>query len=445
MKLIKNAVISDKQVLVNILFNDKIRNIGHKIPTTEVDETIDLEGMLLIPGCIDAHVHFNDPGFNQREDFLSGSTSAAWGGITTIVDMPCTSKPPVTNIKNLNTKVEHIDKKAVVDYALWGGIRGNDIPVNPEIIDNLWNEGVVGFKLYTISGMSSFTELSYNQIEAILTSFPEYLFAFHAEDKDVISASLNTYTKEQLSKPEYYVQTRPVEAEFTAVEKILELSQKNRIHFVHISSKKAAQLIIREKKHQDVTFETCPHYLDFTADDIPALLGRIKTAPPVKFQADRSYLRDTLAQGTIDYITTDHAGCNYTRDKLYHDFSRVYNGIPGIELMIPYLFSEFYLKNKVSLAEMIKLTSENQAKRLGLYPRKGSLEIGSDADFTILDLGNPFTVDENRLHSKGKYSPWNGKELNCQVAMTIIRGKTVFEKDTGILVKSGYGEWVKPR
>ena len=447
MILIKNALVStgnnNETKLVNILFDEKIKQISEESINANVTETIDLQGKILIPGCIDAHVHFNDPGFTHHEDFTSGTTAAAYGGITTVIDMPCTSIPPVTNKKNLHTKLDVIEKKAVVDFALWGGIRSNDFPLSEKMILELWQEGIVGFKLYTISGMDTFTAISYKDIKKISRSFPDLLFAFHAEDEEIIKKAVTEFSSAELAKLETYVHTRPVAAEFEAVRKILKITKNNHLHFVHISSRKASELILKAKKKMDVTFETCPHFLQFTADDFPELKGRLKTAPPVKFEEDKQFLRSCIKNGSVDFITTDHAGCDWKTEKELDDFSKVYSGIPATELMIPYLFSEFYLKEKVPLATMIKLTSKNQAKRYGLFPKKGSLQIGTDADFTVIDLQRSFQVDESKLHSLGKYSPFNSSTFNCSIDKTIVRGKVIFDYQKGLLQKPGWGKFIR--
>ncbi len=448
MIILKNAFILDgeKSQISDILFNEKIIQIDKDIKPAKEVEVIDLHGKLLIPGCIDAHVHFNDPGFTDREDFTSGTTAAACGGITTIIDMPCTSIPPVINYENLNKKLTVIKSKAVIDFALWGGIRKNDVPIKDKMVQELWDAGVVGFKIYTISGMETFGALSYKEIKNIFKQFPEILFAFHAEDENIINNSISKLTYEQMKLPENYVKTRPVEAEVEAVRNILSsLGKKNKVHFVHISSKEAAKLILESKKQFEVTFESCPHFLQFTSEDFPILKGRLKTAPPVKFDEDRDFLRNCLKTGSLDFVTTDHAGCDYDKGKKIDDFSKVYSGIPGTELLIPYLFSEFYLKEKVNLKRMIKLTSENAAKRYGLYPEKGSLQIGTDADFTIINLSKPYLVDETRIHSKGKYSPFNNTKFSCSIDKTVIRGKIVFDCEKGILQKPGYGKFISRR
>ncbi len=444
MKLIKNARISDSAKCVDILYDDKIRKIASQINQKNTEEIIELDGKLLIPGCIDAHVHFNDPGYTHHETFETGTRAAAAGGITTVIDMPCTSIPPVTSKENLQQKLAVIKKKAIIDFALWGGIRGNDLPANNKIINELWQEGVVGFKIYTISGMDTFEALSYENIESVLKLFPDLLFAFHAEDRKIIESAAGKLSVTELKQPENYLKTRPAEAEIIAVQNILRSADNNNhIHFVHMGSAEAARLILKAKLNSDVSWETCPHYLQFTAADLPELKGRLKTAPPVKSRYDREFLRQCVTQCKVDFITTDHAGCDWKSEKGLADFSQVYNGIPGTQLMIPYLFSEFYQKEKAPLSTLLKLTSENAARRYGLFPQKGSLQIDTDADFTILDMKKPMMVEESNLESIGKYSPFQGWSFTCSIAKTIVRGCTVFDQEAGILAESGYGKWLK--
>ena len=448
MKLIKNALLPDydKNELVksDILYDDKIIEIAPKIKTTLTNEVLDLKEKMLLPGVIDAHVHFNDPGYNEHEDFYTGTMAAAFGGVTTIIDMPCTSVPPVTNVENFYKKLNVVSKKALVDFAFWGGIRGNDFPFDYEMIVRLWNEGVVGFKIYTISGMDTFKELSYEQIKKLFVNLPkDILFAFHAEDKDIIDKALQSFSEKELRKVDTYIKTRPIEAEFKAVSNILNSVENNKIHFVHISSQKSAKAIIdAKKKGIDVSFETCPHYLEFTQKDLMTLRGRLKTAPVVKYENDKDFLRMILKNGELDFVTTDHAGCDFEKEKKFDDFSKVYNGIPGTEFFVPYIISEFYLKEKISINGLVNILSKNQAKRYGLYPHKGSLDIGTDADFTIIDTRNKFYADEKKLHSKGKYSPFNGRIFSCSVFGTIVRGNIVV-MDSKLIGDRGYGKLVR--
>ncbi|MFC1888094.1 dihydroorotase family protein [Candidatus Cloacimonadota bacterium] len=447
MKLIRNAKIlvgpENNLEFRNIYFTDKIIKITPVDILEKFDKELDLAGKLLIPGCIDPHVHFNDPGFTHHEDFYSGTASAAAGGVTTVIDMPCTSIPAVINKKNLHTKLSVIEDKAVVDFALWGGIRKEDFPYNNGALEDLWQEGVVGFKIYTISGMQEFQALSYEQIRHVFKEFPGYLYAFHAEDAEIIENDLKKFSEEQLASWHNFTKIRSIKAEYEAVQKIINLVENNKVHFVHISSQKAARLIIDNKQDKDLSLETCPHYLQFTAHNFSSLKGKLKTTPPVKFQEDKEFLRKAVIEGKIDFIATDHAGCDYNTEKDLIDFYQIYSGIPGTQFIIPYLFSELYLKENVPLKRMIQITSENQAIRYGLFPGKGSLLEGTDADFTVIDLDKKYTVDEQDLLSLGKYSPFHNMVLDCSVSYTIVRGETVFDSSAGITASPGFGKWIK--
>jgi len=438
MKLIKNATIANGRNTrkVDILFDNKIRKIASEINSATA-EIIDAKGNILIPGGIDPHVHFNQPGFEHHEDFFTGTSAAAAGGITTIIDMPCTSLPPVTNLANLKNKLQIVQPNALIDFAFWGGIRANDLTTINEQISELWDFGVVGFKIYVTSGMDTFHQLSYQQISSVLVANPAPLYAFHAEDPEIIAVNEQKYNCSE--QPELYSQIRSVSAEYEAVKQILQ-NKDNHLHFVHISSQKAAQYISDQKAQIDVTYETCPHYLHFTAEDLNDLRGRLKTAPPVKYTEDRDYLRQSLVDGKLDFITTDHAGSDWETEKDLADFSAAYNGIPGTQLMLPYLIDEFYLSERISLKRLVEISSENAAKRYGIFPQKGSLEIGSDADFTIFDPNKPTVIDEQALYSKGKYSPFFGKTFCASIDMTIVRGETIFSEAGGIVGQPGFGK-----
>lgn len=445
--MIKNALIPDykSNSLKNqfILYDNKIKEISSQKPSVKVSEVIDLKEKILLPGSIDAHVHFNDPGFNDHEDFTTGSQAAAAGGITTVVDMPCTSIPPVTSLANLNAKLDVIKSKSLIDFALWGGVRGNDYPEIQENIQQLWESGIVGFKIYTISGMESFKALTYQQIDNVLESNHNKLFAFHAEDEATISANQFTLKNSPLNNWQRYLDIRSISAEVIAIDRILSLEHSSHLHFVHVSSKKGAELIISAKKSHNITWETCPQYLAFTCEDFQLLRGRLKTAPPVKYQEDKEFLNNCLLNSQLDYITTDHAGSDFDTAKNLPDFSKIYNGIPGTQLMIPFLASNYLLNNKISPVDFVNLTSGNAAKRLGLSHCKGSFDIGTDADFTVIDPNSPLEVDESKLYSKGKYSPFVGQTFSCSINATIIRGEVVYEKNRGFLVKPGFGKWIK--
>jgi dihydroorotase-like cyclic amidohydrolase len=268
------------------------------------------------------------------------------------------------------------------------------------------------------------------------------VFGFHAEDSDVIKKSIESQTFDELTTVQGYLKARPIEAEVVAIRNIVELAKKYdvNIHIVHISSKEGLNLL---KQYSKATCETCPHYLEFTGDDLYNLKGRLKTAPVVKNSEDRKALREGLKSGLVNFVSTDHAGVFWGDLKLNSDFSKVYNGIPGVQLMIPYLFSEFYEKT-LSLKKMIEISSENAAKRFNIYPQKGAILVGSDADFTILKK-EEWIQDESQLQSIGKYTPFYQKKLSWRVVSTFVRGVEVFSIKDGVKVNPGFGKFISAK
>ncbi len=438
MKLIMNAKVDEK--LVYIAFSDKIEQVSIAPIQGDFEQVFDMEGKLLLPGGVDPHVHFNQPGFTQREDFATGSAAAAAGGVTTVIDMPCTSLPPVTSVANFQNKHQIIGENAYVDYAFWGGITGDGY--DKTTVEKLWEYGVVGFKLYTISGMDTFKAVSYEQLAGIFSDFEgsDKLFAFHSEDAQTIADASSRFTPEELKNWKNYVPSRPAKAETVAVSKIIEAMQNNRVHIVHISTQDAVEKIKAAKNQgKDISGESCPHYLQFSQDDYEQLLGRLKTAPSVKDKADRDYLRNNLQD--LDFLATDHAGCVWETEKEFADFSKIYCGIPGTQTFLNYVVDEFYLTGKISYQELVRLTSKGAAERYGLYPQKGSLEVGTDADFAVFDTEQIYLMNEKDLLSKGKYSPFVGREFKCKLRQTFLRGQLVY--DEKLVGEKGAGRLLK--
>jgi len=471
--ILKNCYIYDEltgqEKLVDFLVDGKIMavkeelsktvSIENKITVklTDLDRTkiaeinkhsekyiLDCEGMITIPGGIDPHVHFNTPGFTHREDFYHGSMSAAAGGVTTVIDMPCTSLPPVTDGKNFDEKFAAIKNESVIDFGLYGGVCADNFDQFAQSMEELAAKKVRGFKTYFVSGMKTFPQVSLVQFELILKKAKELNLPvlLHAEDADVISNMTKIYEK---TNDDYlrYCNSRPAQAEVTAVANAIKIAKSvdGNLHIVHVASSEAAKIVNQVRNEYNVTYETCPHYLYFTQDDFEIKGSLLKTAPVAKFKKDQDELWKFLENGSCNFAASDHAPAPLN-EKQTGSFWKDYGGIPGVQTLIPVVFSEGYKKQKLVLKRFIEVISTNAAKRFNLYPQKGSLQVGSDADFAIINPNISWKFETNQLLSKGKTSPFDNETFNGKVVLTILRGKIIYSDVDGIAVEKGFGRYL---
>jgi len=402
------------------------------------EEVIDASGLMLFPGAIDPHVHFDEPGFTHREDFFHGCCEAARGGVTTVIDMPCTSLPPVTSLGNLKHKLNIVSRSAVVDYGFFGGIQGRaDEEEIVQTVEALASE-VLGFKCYFISGMDTFPAVSEGQFKAAIQVCDKAgrPLLLHAEDPDIIAraeAALSTHragsggveTGKRATGhnwSEYYA-SRPMEAEIVACVKALSLAadKAQTLHIVHVGTAKAAALA----KAAGASCETCAHYLAFDEEDFSRLGASLKTAPPVKEADQKALLWGLLANGTIDFVTSDHAGApDY--EKFTPDPLRAYGGIPGTGTLFPYLLSEGLFAKRMKLGDFVRAVSGGAAQRYGIDGAKGSLKPGMDADFVLVDPDATSLVQADDMMSKSHISPFTGMRLAGRIAGSFVRGSCVY-------------------
>lgn len=451
---IKNArIIENDQLKTVIIYVEKgkIKDImsGDNV-LLPAEKEINLKGNIVFPGFMDPHVHFDDPGFTEREDFETGTRSAAAGGITTIIDMPCTSIPPVTDGENFDYKLNIVKPKAYVDFAFWGGVTPGQVESgeHKKSLKELKNRGIVGVKFYTISGMELYPRMSVPNMDKAFRLMKELnlVCAIHAEDYYLVDYYSHLMQEIGREDPESWSEGRTYEAEPKAIWSVVGITEKvgNKLHIVHLSTKEGLNVIRWTKFHGvDITTETCPQYLIFTTEDFKKQRSVLKIAPPLRKEEDKEELWKGLKDGSIDFICTDHAAGKYPEEKSSPDIWKNYAGIPGTQLVVPSMLYYGYHKGRLSLTEIQKLMSENAAKRYGLYPQKGAIQIGSDADFSVVDLDKEWTVEPSKLESKGKYSPLTGNKLTGKIYMTIIRGEIVYREGEGVIGKRGYGQFVK--
>lgn len=470
--IVKNARVpmmnGNDTVLTNILIKDeKVAGFVADAEGLEAADFIDAEGNLTIPGCIDSHTHFMDPGFTHRETFLTGSSQAAAGGLTTTIDMPCCSSPrSVRDVSSLNEKLDAIAPQAIVDFALWGGVTGEDVRAGHlNVLQEQTDAGVVAFKVYMTPSVPTYNRVTDSEMHEVFrevakTGLP---VGVHAENFDMCDHYVKKYQREGRLDGPAWSEARLELAEKAAIQLGIAFSEETdaRYHVVHMSTGVGARLIAEAKRRGlKVTSEVCPHYLVLNAQESMTEYGAMaKIAPPLRTKQDNVELWEGLANGSVDFVATDHAPYKIQANKDNDDVPvekdapgmniwTAFPGISGTETMVNILVSEGYNKGRLTLERLVEVLSRNAAIHYGLFPKKGVLEIGSDADITIIDLSKEWTIDKDISFMKNKYTPLHGMKLKGKVAKTMVRGTLVYsetkeEAQGKILVEPGYGKFTK--
>ncbi|SDZ08980.1 dihydroorotase [Tindallia californiensis] len=447
----------DDTVLTNILVKDeKIAGFVSELDGVTYDREIDAKGHLTLPGCFDSHTHFMDPGFEHRENFLTGTSSAAAGGLTTIMDMPCCSKPSVRSIPELESKLNRIKDKAIIDFAFWGGVTGEDIRNGDyHVVQEQADYGVCAFKVYMTPSVPTYERVTDPEmLEAFrLVAKTGLVVGIHAENFAMCDFYVKKFQAEGRTDGPAWAEARLELAEKAAIQLGISFAEETgaRLHIVHMSTGIGAKLVgAAKQKGLDVTSEACPHYLMLNYQDSMTEHRQFaKIAPPLRTKKDNEELWEGLQNGSVDFMGTDHAPYEIETEKegivdgVALDIWNSFPGIPGVETLVPIMVSEGYLKGRLSLSRLVEVLSTNAAKQYGIYPKKGALHIGSDADFTIIDLEKEWTIDQKETYSMAKYNPLHGIKLKGKPYKTVVRGNTVYEDGKGIVGKPGYGQFVK--
>lgn len=425
--------------------NGRVQAIQPPGHARTADSVIDARGLHVLPGVVDAHVHFNEPGRTDWEGFLTGSTAAAAGGVTTVCDMPLNCHPPTLDARALAIKRGPVADHALVDYAFWGGL----VPESMDHLAELQREGVIGVKAFLCdSGLDEYRHLDeFSLLDAMQTCATlGLLLALHAED------AAETHRLGQLARaagqtaPVDWARSRPPSTEVDAVRHALDLSSETgngvRLHFVHISTGRAAREIGEARAAgQDVSVETCPHYLVLDESDLERLGSLAKCAPPLRDRAEVDALWQAVLNGTIDWIASDHSPCPPGM-KDTPDIWSAWGGIAGVQTLLPVLLTEGVHARGLTLPRLVSLTAGAPSRRLGLYPRKGALEIGSDADLVLVNLERTWTLERADLRTRWPGNPFVGRTFRGQVVQTLVRG-TVVWNDGAARVEPGFGQLVR--
>lgn len=470
--IVKNAMIpamnGNDTIVTNILVKDqKIAGFLEAVDGFEAEQVIDAEGNLVLPGCIDSHTHFMDPGFTHRETFLTGTSQSAAGGVTTIIDMPCCSSPrSVRCVSSLNDKLAAVGPQAIVDYAMWGGVTGEDVREgNLHHIKEQADAGVVAFKVYMTPSVPTYNRVTDPEMHVVFKEVAKVGLpvGVHAENFAMCDYYVKEYQKQGRTDGPAWSEARLELAEKAAIQLGIAFSEETnaRYHVVHMSTGVGARLIGEAKKRGlSVTSEVCPHYLVLNAPEAMTEYGAMaKIAPPLRTKQDNVELWEGLANGSVDFVATDHAPYKIQANKDNDDAAvekdapgmdiwTAFPGIGGTETMVNILVSEGYNKGRLNLERLVEVLSKNAAVHYGLFPKKGAMQIGSDADFAIINLNKEWSIDKDISFMKNKYTPLHGLKLKGKVVETIVRGTVVYKEEPNdkqgkIMVEPGFGQYVK--
>lgn len=403
---------------------------------------IDATGRHVLPGAIDGHVHFREPGFEQKEDWLTGSRAAVMGGVTTVLEMPNT-QPPTRAASDARAKADLAAAKAYCDFGLFGLVDAEyDAGVDAARLEELVASGlVIGLKVFlgpTTGGLGTPEDAGLLQGLSIARA-GGLRVAFHAEDGGILMqvGELLGWPREAIG----HLESRPAIAEVTAIDHVGRLLEQSgaRGHISHLSSAVGLEAVQRwRERGLDLTTEVTAHHCFLGRDDYARLGGQIKVNPPVRGEPDASALLAALADGRIDCIASDHAP--HTRaENLVEDINDVLAGTSGVETTLP-LFLTAVAEGRLTLERLVDATSAGPARVWGLAG-KGAIEVGADADLTIVDLVRPGVIRGADLHGKHQLTPFEGMATVGAPTATVVRGHIVM-RDGQLLGEPGNGRLV---
>jgi dihydroorotase (multifunctional complex type) len=409
-------------------------------PSGDAARTIDAEGLVALPGMVDQHVHFMDPGDNAREDFISGSSAAALGGVTTVAEH--THSNPVLSADDLREKREYLEGRSVVDFGLVAHV----FPETMKHVPDLWEDGVAMLKVFTCTThgvpgllpddlLRLFRSLSETEARALVHCEDEFITE---DNEERLKAALRD---DYGIVPEW----RSWEAELVAVNTVALLARLTgaNITIAHASQPGVVDLVRRERElGAALSIESCPQYFYLDADDVREHGPTRKFTPPARDAPAGELMWERLASGEIDLISTDHAPSTLDQ-KFGSDIWDCPFGLPGVETTLIMLL-DAVAEEKLSLERLVQTYSETPARLLGLYPRKGALRVGSDADVVLVDPEREHVLRNDDIASRAGWTPFDGRRVKGRPVTTLLRGQVVAENGE-VTVEPGCGRFTTRR
>ena len=391
-------------------------------------DVLDAGQSIVLPGLVDTHVHVNEPGRTEWEGFDSATRAAAAGGITTILDMPLNSIPATTKSSSLAKKRESAAAHCHIDVGFLGGL----VPGNLNDLEELWADGVYGFKCFLVpSGVDEFRNVSLSDVAKAMPVLARLRapLLVHAELSEAIDAATDELTDDDPRQYATYLASRPPTAEIDAVKAMIDLARRHnvRVHIVHVSAAEAIPALRDARADRvPITAETCPHYLAFTAEQIPDGATQFKCAPPIRGSANREQLWNALVEGVLDCVVSDHSPCPPELKRAERgDFFAAWGGIASLELTAAVVASQLRARS-IPLENLARWMSEGPARLAGLHRVKGRLAAGYQADFALLDDSETFVVDPATLQQRHPVTPYAGLSLHGRVQATYLRGRLAY-------------------
>jgi len=408
----------------------------------KADRTIDAAGRYVLPGMVDMHVHLRDPGNPERENFESGTRAAAAGGVTSVMDMPNTIPATVT-VKAFEEKKTIVGKKTLVDFGLVGG--AGDVP--EEELRGIAKAGAVAFKSFMIARFKELAADDWQLRKNFEIIADEGLpCLIHAENQVIVDRGMAEAKRLGRTDPLAHCEFRPPIAEVEAASRALLFAEEAGMH-LHICHITAAGVVDVLEEAQlrgvDATGETSTNYLLMNEETMKERGPHAKVDPPLRTEADQARLWEALNDGVIDVLASDHAP--YTKEEKEKGWKNIFDAPSGgvvIETTLPLMLNAVN-DGRIGLERLVEVFSTNPAMLNGVYPQKGALNIGADADVVIVDMDKPFKIRGEDLKTIQKITPYEGIEGVGAPVMTLLRGSVIYE-DGQVTGKPGQGKWLRP-
>ncbi len=402
----------------------------------EAGTVIDAAGKILMPGLIDAHAHIHDPKMLDHETFTTGSKAAVAGGVTTFVDMPLTNQVDTVNV--VEEKIVQGEEMSVADFTFYAGMMNSE---NHVAIPLLVEKGIAAFKAFTCEPYQTTTGVITKCLSAVSESGGH--LTVHAEDQGILD-EFRSEMDDDWDAPISHSLSRPNIAEQFAIQQSINIAEQTggHLHIAHVTTREGVQEVERGKiRGIIVTTEVCPHHLVFYRDDMNRLGAKSKMNPPLRTKKDRAALWSALLRSGIDMVVSDHAPCPVEmKEAGSEDIRDAWSGVDGIQMILRVLLSEGINKSRITYSRLLRVCSRNPARIFGLYPRKGALRIGADADFVILDQTKEEKITAEMMESKCGWTLYEGMTMKGAPVMTFIRGTQVYNEGN-VIAKPGHGKF----